>query len=401
MAREYTLKPRVAAPAASGALSCPETGSVRPEAVGLSIVPYLTAGKPETPKNPANEAKSDFLAFCYDQAPVVGFRVMKNDVVTVRAARNPEELAARLEGAVRGEIEDLSMKSRRRLALVAGNSDVVFRSFLTLTYPAEFPCDGKRVKRDLQCLMKALRRKLGKFHYLWFLEFQKRGAPHFHIFCDRALPEPLSPMTRKTGRRSKSVEVHWPWQNWLSAVWYEIVGSGDERHIHAGAAWEKIEKPDGAARYVAKESYKTFQKVVPPDFRNVGRFWGTSRGVSPDEGKMVYASKQEMAKLFPPECFDENGNPYPVLFSAVEKSRDAVADHVKKQAWKRMPGRQADMITSLPSSEKTDGLSQSSGSWIPCAGSKEMFDDLRVRETWHGSVLNSSKKPLGSRGKDG
>jgi hypothetical protein len=316
-------------------------------------VPYLTAEKPESTGNPALKAKSDFLAFCYDEAPVVGFRVMKNDVVTVRAARNPDELAARLEGSVRGEIEDLSMKSRRRLALVAGNTETVFRSFLTLTYPADFPCDGKEVKRHLQCLLKALRRKLGSFGYLWFLEFQKRGAPHFHIFCERALPEPLSPMTRKTGRRSKSVEVHWPWQNWLSATWFEIVNSGDERHLHAGAAWEKVEKPDGAARYVAKESYKTFQKVVPEGFRNVGRFWGTSRGIAPDEGEMIRASKEEMRAIFPAECFDKDGNPYPVIFSAVEKSRDAIAAHDRKKAWKRNPSGKTSLLPKLALGSET------------------------------------------------
>ncbi len=296
-------------------------------------------------------AKNDFLQFIYDSAPVVGFRVMRNDVVTVRAARNPEELAGRLEGAVRGEIEYLSGKSRRRLALVAGNSPVVFRSFVTVSYPDEFPCDGKIVKKHLHALLAALRRRCGRLEYLWFLEFQKRGAPHLHLFLDHALPEPLSTMARRAGRVRKECQVHWPSQDWLSARWYEIVGSGDEKHLRAGAAWEVIEKPDGAARYVAKESYKTFQKVVPVGFRNVGRFWGVSGGVSPDEGKMVFASKDKMAEIFGDSAMDPNGNPFPVLFSAAveyEKIRDTKADPVRVREWFTSTiasnGRQAVMI---------------------------------------------------------
>lgn len=295
----------------------------------------------ESPINSASSkvessAKSDFLKFVYDNAPVVGFRVMKNDVVTVRAARYPEDLADRLEGAVRGEIEYLSGKSRRRLALVAGNSPIVFRSFVTVSYPGEFPCDGKLVKKHLHALLAALRRRCGKLEYLWFLEFQRRGAPHLHLFLDHALPEPLSVMQRKAGRVRKECRVNWESQDWISARWYEIVGSGDERHLRAGAAWEVIEKPDGAARYVAKESYKTFQKVVPKDFQNVGRFWGVSRNVSPEEGKMVYATKDQMSAIFGAESMDPDGNPFPVLFSAAEayhKIRDTAQDPERIREW--------------------------------------------------------------------
>ena len=309
-------------------------------------------------------AKNDFLQFIYDSAPVVGFRVMRNDVVTVRAARNPEELAARLENAgPRGEIEYLSGKSRRRLALVAGNSPVVFRSFVTVSYPEKFPCCGKVVKKHLHALLAALRRRCGRLEYLWFLEFQRRGAPHLHLFLDHALPEPLSVMNRKAGRVRKECRVHWPSQDWLSARWFEIVGSDDEKHLRAGAAWEVIEKPDGAARYVAKESYKTFQKVVPEGFRNVGRFWGVSRGVSPDEGRMVFAGKEKMAEIFGADAMDENGNPFPVLFSgaaAYEKIRDTKDDPAKIREWfeltKASAGRQAVMI-GLKSSNIETGAS--------------------------------------------
>lgn len=311
-----------------------ETSPLRLVNCGISERSADSQPLQSTRNSPASFA--NFLDFIYDSAPVVGFRVLKNDVLTVREARYPDELAGRLEGAVRGKIEYLSHASRKRLALVAGNSPVVFRSFVTVSYPREFPCDGKLVKKHLHALLAALRRKCGALEYLWFLEFQRRGAPHLHLFLDHALPEPLAEMNRAAGRVRKVCRVNWQSQNWLSDRWFRIVNSGDPRHLRAGAAWEVIEKPDGAARYVAKESYKTFQKVVPPAFQNVGRFWGCSGNVSPDEGYIVRASKAEIAKVFP-ASIDPAGNPFPVMFSAAEeyrKIRDTAKDPAKFKAWK-------------------------------------------------------------------
>ena len=354
----------------------PDFGGCRPASAGL-VNCAISERSPDNQRDRIN-GKIDFLSFIYDSAPVVGFRVMKNDVVTVRKARYPDELAARLENAgPRGEIEYLSGKSRRRLALVAGNSEVVFRSFVTVSYPSEFPCDGKVVKRHLHALLAALRRKCGPLAYLWFLEFQRRGAPHLHLFLDFELPGPLSVMTRKSGRVRKECRVNWQFQDWLSDRWFEIVGSGDELHRKAGAAWEVIEKPDGAARYVAKESYKTFQKQVPKAFQNVGRFWGASRGVTPDEGKMVYCSREQMVDIFGASSMDPDGNPFPVLFSAAdayEKIRDTKRDPVKFREWNSGPHQKTAPFLSSMNGSRTG-----------------MNTPRHVRELWHGSILNDSR----------
>jgi hypothetical protein len=277
-----------------------------------------------------------------DEAPVIGFRVLKNDVVTVRAARDPDALAARLEGCERGEIEEFSRESRRRLALVAGNTSVVFRSLVTLTYPADFPADGKLVKEHWAAFRAALVRFLGeKPSYLWFLEFQRRGAPHFHVFLSAAMPEPHAVMKRANGRVRKECRTYWPWQDWLSETWFRIVGSGDPKHLRAGAAWEVIEKPDGAARYVSKEAHKTFQKVVPPDYRNVGRFWGCSRDVSAgvDEGIFVSATQAAMAKIFEASGFAPDGNPYTVIFGGAESFRKVIGTAADPRAPKSRVGK--------------------------------------------------------------
>jgi hypothetical protein len=284
---------------------------------------------------------------------VTGFRVLKNDVVTVRSARYPDDLAARLEGCVRGKIEYLSADSRRRLALLAGNCSVSFRSFVTLTYPAAFPCDGALVKRHLHAALAALRRKCPGVQYIWFLEFQRRGAPHFHAFLDASLPSPLGPMARRSGRVRKEVFVHWPWQDWLSRRWFEIVGSGDPQHLAAGAAWERVEKEDGAARYVAKECYKTFQKFVPEGYQDVGRFWGASRGVSLVEERSVVCHSGDMRAIFDKQAFRDDGEPHSVLFGAAESYRkimDTAADPAKVRKWKRTRKNQTGELNGLISS---------------------------------------------------
>jgi hypothetical protein len=83
-------------------------------------------------------------------------------------------------GGVRGEISEFSKAPARRLLLAARNFDGL-RVMITLTYPSEFPADGRIVKDHWKRMRQWLTRN-GVSSGLWFLEFQERGAPHFHIF---------------------------------------------------------------------------------------------------------------------------------------------------------------------------------------------------------------------------
>jgi hypothetical protein len=193
----------------------------------------------------------------YDLPPVAGIEIYRRDVVVVRRgeSRGPVDWT-------RSEVTEFSPSSRRRLAFVASNTDVDLRVMITLTYPREFPCDGLVVKRDFDVFRQAAWRRWDRPSYLWFLEFQKRGAPHIHILLSQV---PVDESTRL----------------WLSQRWYEICGTGDERHLRAGTRLERLRIPEGARHYVVKEMAKMYQKQVPEGFRNVGRFWGCSRDVPP------------------------------------------------------------------------------------------------------------------------
>lgn len=154
-------------------------------------------------------------------------------------------------------IQKYSNASGKRLAFVANNTAVVFKTMITLTYPNKWERDGREVKRHLNMFLNSLRRK--NLEYLWFLEFQKRGAPHYHIlidgYCDK---------------------------DYVAQRWYEIVDSGDEKHLKAGTRVEALRSHRGGAHYATKYAMKRVQKTPPKQYSNVGRFWGHSKKVKPE-----------------------------------------------------------------------------------------------------------------------
>jgi len=206
---------------------------------------------------------------------IVGVEVYRNDVVVKRRG-----LALPVEETPRQEVKEFSWESRRRLAFVASNTTVKFRTMVTLTYPRVYPTDGKEVKRHLNSFLVQFKREVGPVSYLWFLEFQARGAPHVHILLD--YPFPRNPPARKWIRLV------------VSCMWYRIVDSGDYRHLAAGTRCEKIRKSDGAARYAVKYATKMRQKAVPPEYRNVGRFWAASRDVKPEPEAFIRATEDDI-----------------------------------------------------------------------------------------------------------
>ncbi len=152
-------------------------------------------------------------------------------------------------GGIRSQVTKFTNASKRRLMFTARNFSGL-EIMLTLTYPAEFPLDGRTVKDHWRRFRQWMVRNGAKAG-LWVLEFQKRGAPHFHVF----IREPLD--------RDK-----------LAKAWFRIVASGDPKHLVAGTRIETFRYPPALGSYVMKYASKMDQKDVPKEFENVGRFWG-------------------------------------------------------------------------------------------------------------------------------
>lgn len=221
----------------------------------------------------------------YPLPPIVAVKVYKNDVVVVRGQGYSKGQVPQ-----RGDVHEFSRKSRQRLAFIAANTDVKFLTMITLTYPGEYSTDGRQVKANLKAFLEWLTRDLGhRPSYLWFIEFQERGAPHFHILLAWELPrvwvnDVITVNGRQIERKVRNQanrDAIKAFRFRVSASWYRIVGSGDARHLAAGTKVERVRKVDGAAHYAVKYAAKMRQKKVPKDYQNVGRFYGYSRDVVP------------------------------------------------------------------------------------------------------------------------
>jgi len=216
---------------------------------------------------------------------------------------------------LRGEIKKLSKKSLQRLALVVCETDVKFKTMVTLTYPKEFGLNGKRVKRDLYLYLKFLNKCYPMLGYLWFIEFQGRGAPHYHILIDTE----VSGIERAT----------------LAIYWSDIVGKDKEKvfYVHnRQEACGAIRKKDGARRYALKYALKQNQKKVPDRYTDVGRFWGCNKKVLEYIPKPDYIrlSEEELRKfLVGSGQYATDFKNWPiVLFARTNVSRETIEQNM-------------------------------------------------------------------------
>lgn len=223
--------------------------------------------------------------------PVRAVRRAIRDAVVLKKSSALFDPKGKQEGTV---IREFSHQSRYRLYLLIRNCGVKFRSMLTVTYPGDsdppclrpggynFPREGTEPKKHLDLLNKWLRRNFHGVQGVWFLEFQKRGAPHFHIILDIDLSSYGPLIERKRRKKTPGAATYRTCAEMESAVakaWYRIVGSRDPKHLRAGTSWEVFESEEAAERYAAKHSAKPRQKEVPPEYNDVGHFWGVIGGV--------------------------------------------------------------------------------------------------------------------------
>ena len=169
----------------------------------------------------------------------------------------------------RGRVKRLSFGSTRRAKQVLRNIMSNMTHEIALTYPANFPVDGLIVKEHLHKFK--LRLHYRDIKMFWFMEFQKRGAAHFHGLINQPIDE-----------------------NELKRIWYEIVGSGDPKHLKHGAHIEVIRTPEGALHYLTGYLTKQEQKIVPEHFRNLGRYWGYSLSLFPKHIKVIFGRPEQI-----------------------------------------------------------------------------------------------------------
>lgn len=155
-------------------------------------------------------------------------------------------------------------------------------AMVTLTYPGDWEAvapHGASVKRHMTLWRKRFQREWGEpARYIWKLEFQRRGAPHIHLWM--APPHTVG----RSGRK---------FRDWLSQEWADVVDHPDPeqraRHLAAGTGIDILNglracDPKRLAVYFTKHSSpnklgdKEYQHIVPEAWRRPGhgpgRFWG-------------------------------------------------------------------------------------------------------------------------------
>lgn len=158
----------------------------------------------------------------------------------------------------RGNVTIFSKKSMQRLAWVYSQGP--WKSMLTLTYHEDFP-DWKKSKEQLDLILHKMRKN--NIKYLWVVEFQKRGFPHYHIWMDKLFENE-------------------EWKKY-SKLWLKITkeynGTNEAKNFHLHercyTKWDVRFDLNYAAKYAQKQN----QKWLPKGIESFGKWWGSSRNI--------------------------------------------------------------------------------------------------------------------------
>lgn len=213
----------------------------------------------------------------------------KNGLVVKRASRFPIN---HFQPVPRRGVNEMSKKSKLRLTHIVANCEIKFVSMFTLTYGDFFiPYNGRELKRQTNVFLTSLRKRFD-CRYIWFLEFTKKQRPHLHVISTIApnawdriwLADRWAKITVEDYYQrivncigDDCPELKQPIDYWIAK---DEQAKVRKVHVHK-KCWESIYKENGATRYCLKYAAKAEQKLVPPSFQNIGRFWGTSRDVTP------------------------------------------------------------------------------------------------------------------------
>lgn len=195
-----------------------------------------------------------------------------------------------LDGPNKAEITSWSKQSRSNMTKTLASLDYSdwcrsdgSLAMVTLTLPGKWQDvapDGKTFKKMVEKFRMRWVRAVGPWRCLWKLEFQHRGAPHWHGLL--RVPALV---------RGQTFEA------WLARAWADVVGASKEqdengdseylRHLRAGTgvdfSGKDFSDPRRISMYFAGHSAKSqdgkeYQHVVPEEWqapgKGPGRFWG-------------------------------------------------------------------------------------------------------------------------------
>ena len=186
--------------------------------------------------------------------------VFQGELVKATVADDVPNKHQNARSATRGNITDFSRKSRKRLFELCATLDwkKTRARFVSLTYHNKIPPLGI-TRKHLRAFIKRVWRQYGMCAVLWRLEFQERGAPHFHMlfFDGKYMP--------------RDVLLRW----WREITEDDTINQLDIRYIYSSRKARAY-----ISKYIAKlpvdgdvsTSLDTVPYPAATDF--LGRVWG-------------------------------------------------------------------------------------------------------------------------------
>lgn len=157
----------------------------------------------------------------------------------------------------RGVCLDFTSASRRRLLRWHAGLDrraIQWKPvFITLTYPGDFEDSPTRWKKDLDTFCQSLTTCFPDAFLLWRMEYQSRGAPHFHLMV---------------------YNVQWLVLEDWRAEWQGIVGNWPAGATTQGFDIRRCKHWGQSEKYLAKYLAKKGEGPTLANRRPAGRHWG-------------------------------------------------------------------------------------------------------------------------------
>lgn len=152
--------------------------------------------------------------------------------------------------------------------------------FVTTTFHDTYPADAVTLKKILDKFLKRFKRQWPGSVYFWRVEYQKRGAPHFHFIFWQTL-----------GNQ--------PWDEnelavWVCNNWNALNLCGCKHCVSYSTRVDAVTDFDRAKKYVAKYLAKNSDNVGEYLLK---RQWGGSKDAPRDEHAFIFKSKDYSVKV--------------------------------------------------------------------------------------------------------
>ena len=175
------------------------------------------------------------------------------------------------------DIKSFSQKSRMKLFTIFNQlnySSYGVPLFLSATWHYDSPDTMKSIKLFLKKFRQMLDRILPPFHYIWKLEYQDRGVPHFHIL--------IFPLNKTQKFYSKETEIM------IKSKWIQLKQCKC-KHCHSYSIKViQCQTKLMSVAYISKEIAKVEDRYETHD---LGRIWGSSTGLRINKTDSIICSQ--------------------------------------------------------------------------------------------------------------